>query len=126
MAKEVTIWSSTARAKSMTPFHSRRVSTPLKPLGASISAGLSSFWNHVLFCQVPLTRRYDDPSASASFLRRGFARLMGGRYWKRFGLMPTCWLAPEDVGGFGAAGASDADLYGFQNRPPVTSTISTL
>jgi len=45
-------------------------------LGASAVGAWSLFWKYVLFCQVPLTRTYDGPNASASLRNRGFARLM--------------------------------------------------
>src|SRR5581483_3047986 len=105
---EVTICAFTARAKSMTPFHCARVSTPLKPCGALGGGGESASWKYTLFAHVPLTRMYAGPRAAASFRSRAFERSIGGRYW--YGSLALPALAP----------------YGFQKRPPMTSTISTL
>src|SRR5579862_1879100 len=80
VATEVTMGEPSALEKSMTPFHSARVSTPRKPAGGCCRAGRSSSWKYVLFAQLPLTRTYEGLSASASRRRRGLARSMGGRY----------------------------------------------
>ena len=42
IANEVTIFASTARANSTTPFHCGRLSTPLKPAGGALGAGSDS------------------------------------------------------------------------------------
>src|ERR1700676_4283329 len=56
VAKELTSLASIACAKSITPFHCGRVSTPPNPAGGTFGAGVSESWKYVVFAQVPLTR----------------------------------------------------------------------
>lgn len=55
VGNEVTISAFTACAKSITPFHSFRVRTPLKPVGA-LAGGVSESAKYTVFAHVPLTR----------------------------------------------------------------------
>ena len=56
MANEVTISALTACAKSTTPFHWGRVSTPWNPFGGVAGGGVLESWKYTVFAQVPLTR----------------------------------------------------------------------
>ena len=79
IAIDVTILVSVAAAKSTTPFHRSRLSTPLKPDGGEDGAGSASA-KYIVFAHVPLTRTYAGPSAAASLRSLLFERSTGGRY----------------------------------------------
>ena len=125
VANEVTIFAFAALEKSITPFHCSRVRTEPNPLGGFRGGGASGIVEVHTVRPCPAHSHVAEPSAAASLRRGGFAVSIGGLYSYSDVSIPV----GVELGCSGFATALELlshSLYGFQNLPPVTSTISTL